>query len=94
MLQEVKPYATFCDVFCDEGGFDVQQSERILSAAKKLGFRLKIHVNEFKDIGGVPLAIRSCVISADHLDNIRHRDILKLKESGIICVLLPGVPFF
>lgn len=94
MLQEVKPYATFCDVFCDEGGFDVQQSERILSTAKKLGFRLKIHVNEFKDIGGVPLAIRSCVISADHLDNIRHRDILKLKECGIICVLLPGVPFF
>jgi len=94
MLQEVKPYATFCDVFCDEGGFDVQQSERILSTAKKLGFRLKIHVNEFKDIGGVILAIRLCVTSADHLDNIRHRDILKLKESGIICVLLPGVPFF
>ena len=94
MLQEVKPYATFCDVFCDEGGFDVQQSERILSTAKKLGFRLKIHVNEFKDIGGLPLAIRLCVTSADHLDNIRHRDILKLKESGIICVLLPGVPFF
>ncbi|MCR4321684.1 MAG: imidazolonepropionase [Candidatus Brocadiaceae bacterium] len=94
MLPEVKPYATFCDVFCDEGGFDVQQSERILSTAKKLGFRLKIHVNEFKDIGGVPLAIRLCVTSADHLDNIKHRDILKLKESGIICVLLPGVPFF
>ena len=94
ILQEVKPYATFCDVFCDEGGFDVEQTERILGTAKKLGFGLKIHVNEFKDIGGVPLAIRSCVISADHLDNIRHRDILKLKESGIICVLLPGAPFF
>jgi len=94
MLPEIKAYATFCDVFCDEGGFDVQQSERILSTAKKLGFKLKIHTNEFKDIGGVHLAIRSCVISADHLDNIKHRDILKLKESGIICVLLPGVPFF
>ncbi len=94
MLPEVKAYATFCDVFCDEGGFDVKQSERILSAAKKLGFRVKIHVNEFKDIGGVSLAIRLCVTSADHLDNIKYRDILKLKKSGIICVLLPGVPFF
>ncbi|HHT9137564.1 MAG TPA: imidazolonepropionase [Candidatus Wunengus sp. YC60] len=94
MLPEVKAYAAFCDVFCDEGGFDVKQSERILSAAKKLGFRVKIHVNEFKDIGGVSLAIRLCVTSADHLDNIKYRDILKLKKSGIICVLLPGVPFF
>ncbi|MBM2834005.1 MAG: imidazolonepropionase [Candidatus Brocadiaceae bacterium] len=94
ILQEVKPYATFCDVFCDEGGFDVEQTERILSTAKRLGFGLKIHVNEFKDIGGVSLAVRLCVTSADHLDNIKHRDILKLKESGIICVLLPGVPFF
>ncbi|MDO8141910.1 MAG: imidazolonepropionase [Candidatus Brocadiales bacterium] len=94
MLPEVKAYATFCDVFCDEGGFDVKQSERILSAAKKLGFMVKIHVNEFKDIGGVSLAIRLCVTSADHLDNIKYRDILKLKKSGIICVLLPGVPFF
>jgi len=94
ILPAAKAYATFCDVFCDEGGFDAEQTERILSAAKKLGFWLKIHINEFKDIGGVPLAIRLCVTSADHLDNIKHRDILKLKKCGIICVLLPGVPFF
>src|SRR3990167_1222087 len=94
MLPEIKAYATFCDVFCDNGGFNVEQTERILSTAKKLGFRMKIHVNEFKDIGGVILAVRLCVTSADHLDNIKHRDILKLKKRGIICVLLPGVPFF
>jgi len=94
MLSKVKPYATFCDVFCDDGGFNTGQSERILSLAKKLGFKLKIHVNEFKDIGGVSLAIKLGVVSADHLDNIEHRDILKLKKSHIICVLLPGVPFF
>jgi len=94
MLSKVKPYATFCDVFCDDGGFNTGQSERILSLAKRLGFKLKIHVNEFKDIGGVSLAIKLGVVSADHLDNIEHRDILKLKKSHIICVLLPGVPFF
>ena len=94
MLPEVKASATFCDVFCDDGGFTIEQTEKILSTAKKLGFRLKIHINEFKDIGGVPLAIRLCATSADHLDNIKHRDIVKLKKRGIICVLLPGVPFF
>lgn len=94
MLPEVKTYAIFCDVFCDKGGFDVKQSEKILSTAKKQGFKIKIHINEFKDIGGVSLGIRLCVTSADHLDNIKYRDILKLKGSGIVCVLLPGVPFF
>ena len=94
MLPEVKASATFCDVFCDDGGFTIEQSEKILSTANNLGFRLKIHINEFKDIGGVPLAIRLCATSVDHLDNIKHRDILKLKKCGIICVLLPGVPFF
>jgi len=94
MLPEVKASATFCDVFCDDGGFTIEQTEKILSTAKKLGFRLKIHINEFKDIGGVPLAIRLCATSVDHLDNIKHRDIVKLKKCGIICVLLPGVPFF
>ena len=94
MLPEVKAYATFCDVFCDGGGFTIEQTKKILSAANNLGFRLKIHINEFKDIGGVPLAIRLCATSVDHLDNIKHRDIVKLKKCGIICVLLPGVPFF
>ena len=94
MLPEVKTYATFCDVFCDKGGFDIKQCEKILSTAKMLGFKLKIHINEFKDVGGISLGVRLCVTSADHLDNIKYRDILKLKRSGIVCVLLPGVPFF
>jgi len=94
MLPKVKPYATFCDAFCDGGAFNAEQSERILKVAKELGFRLKIHTNEFKDIGGVSVAIQLAAVSADHLDNIKQRDILRLKESKVICVLLPGVPFF
>ncbi|MCK6468612.1 MAG: imidazolonepropionase [Candidatus Brocadia sinica] len=94
MLPKVKPYATFCDVFCDEGAFSAEQSERILKTAKASSFRLKIHTNEFKDIGGVSLAIQLNAISADHLDNIKQRDIVRLKKSNILCVLLPGVPFF
>ncbi len=94
MLPKVKSYATFCDAFCDEGAFSSEQSERILKTAKALGFGVKIHTNEFKDIGGVSLAIQLNAISADHLDNIKQRDIVRLKKSNIICVLLPGVPFF
>ena len=94
ILPKIKPYATFCDVFCDEGAFNVQQSEKILKTAKTLGFRLKIHTNEFKNIGGVSLAIKLDMVTADHLDNIKWYDILRLKKSKIVCVLLPGVSFF
>jgi imidazolonepropionase len=94
MLPKVKPYATFCDAFCDEGAFNVEQSTKILKTAKELGFRLKIHTDEFKRIGGVSVAIQMETLSADHLDNIKHRDILRLKDRKVICVLLPGVPFF
>ena len=94
MLPEVKASATFCDVFCDDGGFTIEQTEKILSTAKKLGFRLKIHINEFKDIGGVPLAIRLCATSADHLDNIKHRDIVKLKNVELFVCCCPVCPFF
>lgn len=94
MLPKVKRYATFCDVFCDAGAFTRRQSGKILREAASLGFKLKIHTNEFQDIGGVSLAVRFKALSADHLDNIRQRDIVKLKESDVICVLLPGVPFF
>lgn len=94
MLPKAKPYATFCDVFCDENAFSAKQSERILKTAREFGFMLKIHTNEFKDVGGVSTAIRLDAVSADHLDNIKLRDIVRLKESGVICVLLPGVPFF
>jgi len=94
MLPKVKPYATFCDVFCDEGAFDVKQSENILKTAKDIGFKLKIHANEFKDIGGVSMAVKLRVMSVDHLDTIQPNDLQKLKKSKTLCVLLPGVSFF
>lgn len=94
MLPKAKTYATFCDTFCDTGAFSTKQSEKILKKAESLGFKVKIHISQFKDIGGVSLAIRLKALSADHLDNIKQRDIVKLKKSDIICVLLPGAPFF
>lgn len=94
MLPKARPYADFCDVFCDEGAFSAEQSEKILKTAKAMGFGLKIHTNEFRNVGGIPLAGKLGVVSADHLDNIEHRDIVKLKKEGVLCVLLPGVPFF
>lgn len=94
MLSEVKPYATFCDVFCDKGGFSPEQSEKILSSAARLGFKLKMHVNEFEDIGGISVAIKLGAMTIDHLDIIKTSDILKMRNRGIVCVLLPGVSFF
>lgn len=94
MLSEVKPYATFCDIFCDKGGFSPKQSEKILSSAARLGFKLKMHVNEFEDIGGISVAIKLGAMTVDHLDIIKPSNILKMKNSGIVCVLLPGVTFF
>ena len=67
MLPEVRELADFCDVFCEEGAFTVDESRKVLEAAMKEGFGLKIHADEFGDTGGGQLAAELGVISADHL---------------------------
>ncbi|MDR4508047.1 MAG: imidazolonepropionase [Candidatus Brocadiaceae bacterium] len=94
MLPKAKPFAKYCDVFCDDGAFSVKQSEIILKRALSLGFQLKIHTNQFKDIGGVSLALKLGCVSIDHLDMIQQDDIRHIKKNNTLCVLLPGVPFF
>ena len=94
MLSEVKEYAKYCDVFCDNGAFSVEQSRRILTEAKKKGFELKIHINEFKNIGGARLGADLGVVSADHLDLVTDGEIDELVKTNVIGVLLPGVNFY
>jgi imidazolonepropionase len=67
MLPLVKDLADFCDVFCEEGAFTVDESREILEAAKSLGFKLKIHADEFGDTGGGRLGAEIGVVTADHL---------------------------
>jgi imidazolonepropionase len=83
----------FVDVFCEEGAFDLEQSRRILEAAKRLGFPLKIHADEFGNLGGASLAAELGAVSADHLVKTSAEDIRALAASDTVAVGLPGTPF-
>jgi imidazolonepropionase len=83
----------FCDVFCEEGVFDVAQTRRILEQAAVLGYRLKVHADEFVGLGGTKLAVELGATSADHLVQTPDADIAALGAGGTIAVGLPGTPF-
>lgn len=87
------PAARFCDVFCEEGVFDVAQSERILMAASDAGLALKLHVDEFAPLGGTPLGVRLGAASVDHLVCTPPQHLALLAASPTIGVALPGTPF-
>ena len=83
----------FVDVFCEPGAFSLEQSRRILSAAKQRGFPLKIHADEFESIGGAKLAAELGAVSADHLVQTPPEDIQALADSDTVAVALPCTPF-
>jgi imidazolonepropionase len=83
----------FCDVFCEQGAFDVPQSRRILERARDLGFELKIHADEFAGLGGTALAVALGAVSADHLVYTPAEDIAALGRGETVAVGLPGTPF-
>jgi imidazolonepropionase len=83
----------YCDVFCEEGAFDLVQSRRILEAARDQGFGLKMHVDEFAPLGGTPLAVELGAVSADHLVRTPPPHLMLLAGSKTIGVALPGTPF-
>ncbi len=87
------PRLPFCDVFCEEGAFDLAQSRRILEAARALGFPLKIHVDEFKALGGTSLAVELGAVSADHLVTTPPEEIALLGAAQTVAVSLPCTPF-
>jgi imidazolonepropionase len=83
----------FCDVFCEEGVFDLNQTRLILEMAKELGLGLKVHADEFVGLGGTALAVELGAISADHLVETPEADIVALGQGSTIAVGLPGTPF-
>ena len=83
----------FVDVFCETGAFSLAQTRRILTAAKALGFPLKIHADEFDNLGGASLAAELGAISADHLVKTSPQDIAALARSATAAVALPCTPF-
>ena len=89
-----KNLAKFCDVFCGEGVFNLEQTERILDAAKNLGFKLRIHADQLGYNGGAELATKMGAISASHLEYISDEGINIMKQKNVIAELLPGSVFF
>ncbi len=85
--------AEYCDVFCEQGVFTVESSEQILQAARKLGFKLKIHADELESSGGAELAVRLQVVSAEHLLKASDAGISAMAENAVIGVILPATSF-
>jgi imidazolonepropionase len=82
--------AEFCDVFCERGYFDIDQSRKILSAAKKLGLNLRGHVDQLTNSGGAKLMAEIGATTADHLEQTDEQGIAALKKANVQPVLLPG----
>ncbi len=86
--------AEFVDVFCDEGFFTVEETEKILSEARKYGLRPKIHANELAVSGGVEVGVKYGALSVDHLERMGEEQIEVLRNSKTTPTMLPGASFF
>ncbi|MCL1924340.1 MAG: imidazolonepropionase [Defluviitaleaceae bacterium] len=93
-LPKLKDYAEFVDVFCEDGAFNLEQSEKLLTAAKKEGFFIKIHADEINNLGGSSLAAKLGAASAEHLIEADKSDIEKMAKAGTVAMLLPATSFY
>jgi imidazolonepropionase len=82
--------AEFCDVFCERGYFDIEQSREILTAAKTLGLKLRGHVDQLSNSGGAKLMAELGAQTADHLEKTDEQGITALEKANVQPVLLPG----
>lgn len=85
--------AEFCDVFCEQGVFSVEQSRRLLQAAKEYGLGLKLHADEIVPLGGAELAAELSAVSADHLLHASDEGIRAMRDAGTVATLLPLTAF-
>jgi imidazolonepropionase len=85
--------AEFCDVFCERGAFNLEQSKQILEAGKRYGLRPRIHAEQLSRTGATQLAVKLGAASCDHLEKINRADIRVLAKSKTIATLLPGCGF-
>jgi imidazolonepropionase len=86
--------ADFCDVFCEERYFTLEETERILSAAREHGMRPKVHADQLTSNGGCDLAARMHAVSADHCEMVSAAGIAALAQSQTVATVLPGSSFF
>ena len=93
MLPRFRNKATFCDVFCEKEVFELEDSRRLLQAARALGYKLKLHADEIVQLGGAGLAAELKAVSADHLLHVSDADIKRMAEAGVVATLLPLTAF-
>jgi imidazolonepropionase len=99
IIEEVMPrvvrmgLAEFCDVFCEKGVFSIEDSRKILTRAKEMGFGIKIHADEIEPLGGAELAGELRATSAEHLLASSDKGLEKMREGNVIAVLLPGTSY-
>lgn len=96
MLPQIaeKKLAKYCDVFCEKGVFDLEESREILEAARRYGLGIRIHADELNAFGGGELAAEMRASTADHLVKVSDEGIKKMAKVGVIPVLLPATTFF
>ena len=85
--------AKFCDIFTEKNVFELEDSERLLVAAKEMGFKLKLHADEIVPLGGAGLAAKLRAISAEHLLKASDEDLIAMRDAGVIATLLPCTAF-
>lgn len=83
----------FVDIFCERGAFNLEQTRQILMKARELGFPLKVHVDEFENLGGCRLAVELGAASVDHLVKTSMEELHALAQSETVAVSLPCTPF-
>ncbi|MBN2411001.1 imidazolonepropionase [candidate division KSB1 bacterium] len=94
MLPKAAELADYCDVFCELGYFDADETRNILTMALKHGLKPRVHSNQFHSIGGIQAAIDVGAVSVDHLENITDAEIELLAKTDICAAMLPGVSLF
>ncbi len=96
MLPQIKKQgiATAVDVFCENIGFNLEQTEKVFKAAKKLGFNVKLHAEQLSDSNGSSLAAQYDALSCDHLEYLSEAGVEQMGKHDVAAVLLPGAFYF
>lgn len=93
MLPKFRKAAKFCDIFTEKNVFEIEDSRRLMKAAKALGYKLKFHADEIVPLGGAELAAELGAVSADHLLHVSDEGIKALAKRNVVATLLPLTAF-
>src|SRR5262249_52017918 len=87
------PGLMYCDVFCEEGAFSLEQTQQVLEAGQMAGMPLRVHADEFASLGATALAVEMGARSVDHLLATTQEDVERLASSNTMAIFLPATPF-